>query len=257
MEHPTLLEDVRRWIEQEKLWDDQLFAGDPTVARREAPVAAAKAKTVSPATPATGSGLPSKAQALQALYDRFKDCTRCPLGSTRIKFVFGVGNAEAQVLFVGEGPGYEEDRRGEPFVGKAGQLLDKIMGAIGLNRDNAYIANIVKCHPMQNPDTPDARGNDRAPVALEVEACSPILWEQISIIQPRFIVTLGSPSTRTLLQTTEGITKLRGRFFSFHGHSRIQVLPTYHPAALLRNPDLKKDVWTDMKLLRETLAGVQ
>src|SRR4029079_6271814 len=132
----------------------------------------------------------------------------------RIKFVFGVGNPNAEVLFIGEGPGYEEDRKGEPFVGKSGQLLDKMRAAIGVSRQtNAYIANIVKCHPMINPQTPDARGNDRPPNALEVETCSPILREQIAIIQPRVIVTLGSPSTRAILQTTEGISKLRGRFF--------------------------------------------
>lgn len=230
----TWLQEARCWIEQERVWDDFLYAGIP-LARREA-----------------GEG-GEKKTALQALYERYQDCQACPLGATRIRFVFGVGNPDASVLFIGEGPGYEEDRRGEPFVGKAGQLLDKIMASIGLNRQNAYIANIVKCHPMQNPQTPEARGNDRAPHALEVEACSPILFQQIRIIHPKFIVTLGSPSSRTILQTTDGITKLRGRFFPFQPDPSIQVLPTYHPAALLRAPDLKKDVWTDMKLLRDQL----
>ncbi len=137
-----------------------------------------------------------KAAALQALYEKYNTCTRCPLGNSRIKFVFGVGNPDARVLFIGEGPGYEEDRRGEPFVGKAGQLLDKMMAAIGLSRQTAYIANIVKCHPMVNPQAPELRGNDRPPTPEEVETCSPILQQQIAIIHPKIIVTLGSPSSR-------------------------------------------------------------
>jgi uracil-DNA glycosylase len=279
-EPTTLLSDARRWVEQERVWDDVFYTAETRDARQQSAGMTAldiRSGPVSPSViPAAAGGNLStsvdKTSALQALYDRYKECTRCPLGATRIKVVFGVGNPNAQVVFIGEGPGYEEDRRGEPFVGKAGQLLDKIMAAIGLNRQNAYIANIVKCHPMQNPETPEARGNDRAPNSLEVETCSPILKEQLAIIQPRFIVTLGSPSTRTLLQTSDGITKLRGRLVPFAADSffaapqsvtldettrqalsRTQVLPTYHPAALLRNEDLKKDVWTDMKLLRTAL----
>src|SRR6185437_4778762 len=229
-----------------------------------------------------------KAAALAALYEKYKACTRCRLGLTRIQFVFGMGNPESKVLFIGEGPGYEEDRRGEPFVGKSGQLLDKILASIGLSRQaNAYIANIVKCHPMINPQTPEARGNDRAPSPDEVETCSPILLQQIAILQPRLIVTLGSPSTRMVLKTKDGITQLRGKFFPFAVYAfyperkgqeaeffsaapsaeagalispdvrdtlrQTRVLPTYHPAALLRNPNFKSDTWTDMKLLRDAL----
>lgn len=256
----TLIEDMKRLVEQERLWDEQVYFGDNGITRL-------RDNGKKTAEPDASSHHPvislSKEVALKALYDRYHTCSLCPLGATRIKFVFGVGNPEARVLFIGEGPGYEEDRRGEPFVGKAGQLLDKIMASIGLNRQNAYIANIVKCHPMQNPETPEARGNDRAPNAVEVETCSPILRQQISILQPEIIVTLGSPSTRAMLQTTEGITKLRGRLVRFPAFgfsdeekailSKTQLLPTYHPAALLRNPDLKKDVWEDMKLLRSLL----
>jgi uracil-DNA glycosylase family 4 len=222
-----------------------------------------------------GDGL--KKAALAGLYEKYKDCTRCSLGHTRIKFVFGVGNPDSEVLLIGEGPGYEEDRRGEPFVGKAGQLLDKMLAAIGLSRQtNAYIANIVKCHPMANPQTPEARGNDRAPNPEEVETCSPILLQQILIMQPRVIMTLGSPSTKMILKTKDGITGLRGKFFPFpvDEHyplistlsisaeertelSKIQVLPTYHPAALLRNPNLKPESWADLKLLRDTLTPRQ
>jgi uracil-DNA glycosylase len=148
------------------------------------------------------------------------------------------------------------------------------MAAIGINRQSAYIANIVKCHPMQNPQTPEARGNDRPPTPLETETCSPILRRQIVTIMPKVIVTLGSPSTKMILGTQEGISKIRGKLVPFPidlhfplvsdiqltpeqraALSGVQVLPMYHPAALLRNPNLKGDAWTDMKLLRDTIGG--
>src|ERR1035441_725513 len=194
-----LLLDTKQWIVQEKVWDDSLFASSPA-----------------PAVSRSPAQTPDKAAGLMALYERYKDCTRCSLGRTRIKIVFGVGNPASEVLFIGEGPGYEEDRRGEPFVGKSGQLLDKMLAAIGLSRQtNAYIANIVKCHPMTNPQTPDARGNDRPPSPEEVATCSPILLQQIAIMQPRVIMTLGSPSTKMVLHTKEAITGLRGKMVPF------------------------------------------
>ncbi len=258
-----LLKDARRLIEQEMAWDKMLYATPlpppPLRGRNEV----GGNVTSHPDLPPQGG----KGKLLEALYNQYKDCTRCALGGSRIKFVFGVGNPEASVLFIGEGPGYEEDRRGEPFVGKAGQLLDKILASIGLSREkNAYIANIVKCHPMLHPETPEARGNDRPPTPQETAACSPILYAQISIIQPKIIVTLGSPSTKTILQTGQGISTIRGKLFPLPRPLQnlegtipdipdgIQVLPTYHPAALLRNPNLKQDVWTDMKLLRDILS---
>ena len=259
-ERKQVIEDAKRFVAQEQAWDNQLYASVAAPAPVK-PIAAMTSPIVTSA----------KSFALQALYQKYKDCTRCSLGNTRIKFVFGVGNPDSKVLFIGEGPGFQEDRQGEPFVGPAGQLLDKILASIGLDRKtNAYIANIVKCHPMIHPETPDARGNDRPPTPEEVETCSPILKAQIAIIQPRVIVTLGSPSTKTMLMTTEGISKLRGKFYPFSKAyfpsaggdmwtdtaflDSIQILPTYHPAALLRNPELKKEVWEDMKLLRSTLA---
>lgn len=184
------------------------------------------------------------------------DCHLCPLGDTRIKLVFGVGNPEAQVMFVGEGPGYDEDRQGEPFVGKAGQLLDKILAAIGLDRTKIYIANMVKCHPMKEPAQPEMRGNDRPPTLEEMEKCRPFLMEQTRIVQPQFIVTLGGTATKALLNSPQGITSLRGQLFDLKmGDDRpvIKVLPTFHPAALLRDESLKKMVWEDMKLLRSLL----
>lgn len=198
----------------------------------------------------------TKAERLNALLEKeIGDCHRCPLGDTRIKLVFGVGNPEARVMFVGEGPGYEEDRKGEPFVGKAGQLLDKIMAAIGLDRTGVYIANVAKCHPMTNPATPDARGNDRPPTPEEMEKCLPFLKAQVAIVRPEIVVTLGATATRALLGNIGGITSTRGRIFSLNldDGSSVPVLPTFHPAALLRDPELKKPVWEDMKQLRDRL----
>ena len=209
----------------------------------------------------------SRAERLERLRAHIGDCRRCPLGASRIKLAFGVGNPDARVMFVGEGPGYAEDRQGEPFVGPAGQLLDKILTATGLSRHGAapsdkwvYIANVVKCHPMIDPTDNTKRGNDRPPTPDEMAVCSPFLMAQIRIIRPAFLVTLGNTAGKALLQTEEGISKFRGRWRDFtppDGGPTIRLLPTYHPAALLRNPSLKKDVWEDMKLLKAALdAGV-
>ena len=160
-------------------------------------------------------------------------------------------------MFIGEGPGFQEDHLGEPFVGKAGQLLDRILQAIGLSRQTVFITNVVKCHPMVNPSDPEARGNDRPPAPEEMAACRPYLDEQIRLISPRVIVTLGSVATKTLLGEDIGITKVRGLWREYRAlgdGSVIKLLPTYHPAALLRNPELKRDVWTDMKKVMAELA---
>lgn len=200
---------------------------------------------------------PEVRSTLVELREKIGDCHLCPLGDTRIKLVFGVGNPNAEVMFIGEGPGFDEDRQGEPFVGKAGQLLDKIMAAIGLDRSMVYIANMVKCHPMTDPTQPDKRGNDRAPSPEEMEKCQPFLLEQIRIINPKIIVTLGGVSSKALLGSTQGITALRGKIVEmnfFPDAAPIKVLPTFHPAALLRDESLKKAVWQDMKLLRDLLG---
>ncbi|MCB4756836.1 MAG: uracil-DNA glycosylase [Elusimicrobia bacterium] len=182
------------------------------------------------------------------------DCQRCPLGESRHQLVFGVGNPEAAVMFIGEGPGFDEDIKGEPFVGKAGQLLDKIMASIGLNRSNVYIANVVKCHPMIDLNRRDQRGNDRPPIPVEIEKCFPFLLEQIKIIKPRVIVTLGGVATKAILRRSEGISSLRGKFYNVTLDGvNVLVLPTFHPAALLRDETLKRSVWQDMKLLRKNL----
>ncbi len=202
-----------------------------------------------------GHGQKKRDKTLEELKLEVESCQKCPLGKTRIKAVFGVGNPRAKVMFIGEGPGYFEDRKGEPFVGRAGQLLDKILESIGLSRQTVYIANTVKCHPMKNPKTPDARSNDRPPVEEEMDACRPYLDEQIDLIAPRFIVTLGSVSTKAMLHNEEPISKVRGiwREYKTASGRLVDLLPTFHPAALLRNPDLKKLVWMDMKNLRSKL----
>ena len=219
-----------------------------------------KSSTKSVAVPPSKSREPftTKAAALAALSETVAACRLCPLGSQRLTPVFGVGSADAEVMFIGEGPGREEDHRGEPFVGKSGQLLDRIFESIGLSRQSVYIANIVKCHPMKDPSDPEARDNDRKPSPSEIEACRAYLDQQIRIIAPKVIVTLGAVPAAVLLPGDLPITQLRGQWREYHpsgGGASVKVLPTFHPAALLRNPNLKKDVWTDMKNLRAALGA--
>jgi len=168
------------------------------------------------------------------------DCRRCKLHQTRRNIVFGEGNENAKLMFIGEGPGYDEDVQGRPFVGKAGQLLTKIIQSMHLQREEVYIANIIKCRPPQN----------RNPEPDEIKSCSPFVLKQISAIQPRVICALGTFSAQTLLKTTAKITALRGRVYPLDS---TRVIPTYHPAFLLRNPEKKKDVWEDMKRVLECL----
>jgi len=164
------------------------------------------------------------------------DCQRCRLAENRSHIVFGSGSFKAKLIFVGEGPGFEEDQQGEPFVGPAGQLLSKIIAAINLNRKQVYICNVVKCRPPRN----------RTPQTDEINTCLPFLERQIGAIRPDFICALGTVAAQTLLNTTQPISRLRGRFYDYQG---IKLLPTYHPAYLLRNPDKKREVWEDMKML--------
>ncbi len=198
-----------------------------------------------------------KAEVFAALSEQIKACRACALGKSRIQAVPGVGSHDARVMFVGEGPGFDEDHQGEPFVGRSGKLLDKIMESIGLSRRTVYIANIVKCHPMVDPGDPEKRGNDRPPSPEEISACRPWLDAQIRAIAPRFLVTLGAVSARVLLGDSTPITRIRGVWREYdpgEGAPRVRLLPTFHPAALLRNPVLKRDVWTDMKSLKEELS---
>ncbi|MCK5064889.1 MAG: uracil-DNA glycosylase, partial [Candidatus Fermentibacteraceae bacterium] len=169
------------------------------------------------------------------------DCSGCQLSAERNTIVFGDGNPAAGILIIGEGPGANEDKLGKPFVGKAGKLLDRILEAIDLDRTSVYITNIVKCRPPGN----------RTPSKDEVVACLWILEEQIRIMTPGVIVTLGAPASRTIIGSTDGIGKLRG---SIHRYGEIPVIPTYHPAALLRTQALKRPVWEDMKRLKQLLG---
>jgi uracil-DNA glycosylase len=174
--------------------------------------------------------------------DEIGDCRRCKLCEGRTHIVFGTGDARARLMFVGEGPGHDEDLQGLPFVGRAGQLLNQIIKAMGLAREEVYIANVVKCRPPDN----------RTPQPDETAACTPFLFEQIEIIRPRAIVALGSPAAQALLETSLGITKIRGVFREFMG---IPVMPTFHPAYLLRNPAAKREVWEDMQKVMALLKS--
>ncbi|MCW8133992.1 MAG: uracil-DNA glycosylase [Planctomycetota bacterium] len=177
-----------------------------------------------------------KAERWQALEARALGCTRCVLHKGRTKVVFGEGHRAARLVFVGEGPGEQEDLSGRPFVGKAGQLLDKIIGAMGLQREDVYICNVVKCRPPGN----------RTPLPDEVALCNPYLEEQLALIAPKAIVALGSPASKALLKTSQGIMALRGRWQLYRG---IRVMPTYHPAFVLRQytDEVRRAVWNDMK----------
>jgi DNA polymerase len=166
------------------------------------------------------------------------DCRRCKLHKGRKHIVFGIGHAKAKLVLVGEGPGYEEDMQGQPFVGQAGQLLTRILQAIGLTREDVYIANVIKCRPPAN----------RNPESDEIDACIPFLRRQLKSIRPKLICALGTFAAQTLLATKTPISRLRGNFYTYEG---IRLLPTYHPAFLLRNPARKADVWEDMKKLRD------
>jgi DNA polymerase len=171
------------------------------------------------------------------------DCRRCKLHTLgRRQVVFGVGHPAAQLMFVGEAPGEDEDKQGEPFVGRAGQLLTKIIEAIGLHRDQVYIANVIKCRPPGN----------RNPEPDEVATCQPFLFQQIDLIRPRVIVALGTHAAHALLQVDTPISRIRGRVLDFRGGSKL--VPTFHPAFLLRSPERKRDVWEDMKTVRALLA---
>ncbi len=182
---------------------------------------------------------------MDALRTRLGDCEACRLSEGRGHLVFGEGNPSAGIVLVGEAPGAREDETGRPFVGRAGQLLDRILAAIDLDRESVYITNIVKCRPPGN----------RTPSGDEVAACRWVLEEQVGIMEPGVIVTLGAPASRTLTGSSEGIGSLRGAVQTYVG-ADIPVVPTYHPAALLRNPSLKRPVWEDMKRLREMLDAL-
>jgi len=184
---------------------------------------------------------PPAAAKLQVVRDELGDCTRCGLSRGRRNIVFGVGDPEADLVFVGEAPGYDEDRVGEPFVGKAGQLLTRMIEAMGYTRETVYICNVIKCRPPQN----------RNPEPEEVAQCEPFLVQQLGVLRPRIIVALGKFAAQSLCGETMPISRLRGTFRAYQG---IPVMPTFHPAYLLRNPPSKRQAWDDLK---EVLAKLE
>jgi len=212
-----------------------------SVAAAPAPAAAAVAPLLASAPGAAiAPSSRSRADALAIVRADLGECTRCKLHKGRTNLVFGVGSADARLMFVGEGPGADEDAQGEPFVGRAGQQLTKIINAMGFQREDVYIANVVKCRPPGN----------RNPEPDEIERCEPFLMRQIDVLKPAVVVALGKFAAQTLLRTSEPITKLRGRF---HRLGDIQVMPTFHPSYLLRNPAAKREVWEDMKAVMAVL----
>lgn len=221
----SLLTNIERYLMQQK----DLFGNDVYIAQRAANKAAVKEGPFPyPDEPWV------RVQELDEFNKAICTCVKCPLGYTRTKFVFGVGNPHADVMFIGEAPGADEDAQGEPFVGRAGQLLNKIIEAIGMKREEVYICNILKCRPPNNRD----------PQISEMETCVPYLHKQIDLIKPKFIICLGRVSAQWLLKTNDSLNVLREKVHDFRG---AKLLVTYHPAALLRNPGWKRPTWEDMK----------
>ena len=211
----------------------------------QAPSAILKTQPVDPAE------LAARAQQLCRLDEgQVRVCTKCGLAETRTQTVFGQGHAAARMVFVGEAPGFEEDRQGLAFVGRAGQLLTRMIAAMGLDREDVFIGNVLKCRPP----------NNRTPAADEIANCCPYLFEQIGIINPEVIVALGAPAAQTLLNTREGIGRLRGRFHDFvllegpAAGRTIPLMPTFHPAYLLRSPEQKHKAWEDLQMVMEFLG---
>ena len=184
---------------------------------------------------------PAAREGLAEIRADLGECTRCPLHQDRRTIVFGEGNPRAELMFIGEGPGRDEDQQGRPFVGRAGQLLNQIIEAMGLRRQDVYIGNIVKCRPP----------NNRVPQGEEIDTCVPFIWRQVRAIGPKIVCTLGGVAAQTILQTSTPISRIRGKFQERDG---LVVLPTFHPAYLLRNPAKKRQVWDDMQLIMARLG---
>jgi len=243
----TLYKDIQDFLRQERDLFGEFLVTGPRTARGIPP------RPASPEPPPPGMDtlfdLPAPQQAplttepwggattLTELDAAIHDCLKCPLGQTRTRFVFGVGDPHATLMLIGEAPGADEDLQGEPFVGRAGQLLTKILEAIHFSRDQVYICNILKCRPPGN----------RKPQPGEVEHCLPYLRKQIQLVRPKLIVCLGLTAAETLLETTQSLTALRGKVLRF---DEIPLMVTYHPAALLRNPNWKRPTWEDVQAVR-------
>ncbi len=236
MSAPDELSPLARSLRQ-RLEVNRRFGWDVPLTRRALqpePPAAGPAASVSPADQ-------DRTALLEPIRQRVAVCTSCPLHSGRTNTVFGVGDPHAALMFVGEGPGYDEDRQGEPFVGKAGRLLDRMIRAMGLEREQVYIANVVKCRPPQN----------RTPASEEISTCRGYLEQQIAIVKPRVIVALGATAARALLGGVLSMARMRARFHDYRGAA---VMPTYHPAYLLRYPEEKRKVWDDLQQVMSRLG---
>ncbi|RME38351.1 MAG: uracil-DNA glycosylase [Planctomycetota bacterium] len=239
---------LRQTLRQQLLTDRLLGADALPVALPGKRRDGAECAAVVPTDPAV---VQDKAKRLEVLNEtQVRGCTKCGLAATRTQTVFGQGNPAARLVFVGEAPGFEEDRQGLAFVGRAGQLLTRMIAAMGLSRDDVFICNVLKCRPPNNRD----------PAADEVLACSPYLREQLRIIEPEVLIALGSPAAKTLLNTNQSIGKLRGRFHDYYlsgvpGEGEpIPLMPTYHPAYLLRNPAEKVKAWADLQMVMHLLG---
>ncbi len=184
---------------------------------------------------------PAPPESLQTIRSDLGECRRCKLSRARTHIVFGAGNPKASLVFVGDGPGYDEDRQGQPFVGSAGQLLDRIIAAIKMTREEVYLCNVVKCRPPRN----------RTPETEEIAACLPFLERQIAVIQPRFICALGGTAAQSLLRSPLHISKLRG---SFHNYKGIRLMPTFHPDYLNHHPEKKRETWEDLKMIMREMG---
>jgi uracil-DNA glycosylase len=224
----NVINEAQRYLEQQRdLFGNVVYVDDP------------RKKNIPPESPVHLPAEPwMRTTSLAELDQQICACLKCPLGHTRLNFVFGVGNPKAKVMFIGEAPGAEEDAQGLPFVGRAGQLLNKIIQAVEMKRDDVYICNILKCRPP----------NNREPLPSEMELCTPYLSRQVELIKPQFIICLGRTSAQWLLQTHESLNALRGKIHQYQG---TKLIVTYHPAALLRNPNWKRPAWDDMKMFKK------
>ncbi len=241
------IDAVERFFQQyQTVYGKRLYLQHPLVENLdiEQPVRSPQPPARSVARPVRRAvQLKQRSPELEAYYQEIKDCQKCPLGKTRKNFVFGYGNPQAKVMFIGEAPGRDEDEQGVPFVGPAGKLLDKMLASIGINRDDVFIANVLKCRPPYNRD----------PLPDEVLQCEPYLKKQIEMIQPKILVALGRIAGQSLLRNTETLSNLRSAEHVYEGKP---LLVTYHPAALLRNPRWKAQSWEDLKKLKRLLATV-
>ncbi|MDY0290805.1 MAG: uracil-DNA glycosylase [Desulfuromonadaceae bacterium] len=223
----SALQDLQRWGVEELYFDSNPQQAIPLCVNLD---------------PATAATTPCRAESLEEIRADLGECQRCPLGRTRTNLVFGRGNPKASLVFVGEGPGRNEDEQGEPFVGEAGLLLDRILFAMELERNDVYICNVIKCRAPQN----------RNPEAEEIAACEPFLKRQLDAINPSILVALGKFAAQTLLQDKTPIGNLRGEWRTYNG---IDLMPTFHPAYLLRNPKCKRELWRDMKQVTQRLRS--